>query len=172
MGHISISLAQAFPELHFEVQDLQVVVDKAKRIPLPSAISERVKFRVHDFFLPQPLSSRDASVFLVRAVLQNHPVRTAQNILRNIASVMKPGALIIINNALLPEPGTLGSRAEAAERARSLFMMQAMNGADRDEEEFRHLIAGVGCELRLREIIRPEGGTMAIIVVEKLEQKM
>lgn len=169
MGHVSIGLAQKFPNLTFEIQDLPVVVAKARKIPLPPEVAERIQFAVHDFFQPQPASSSDALVFLVRAVLQNHPVAIAQSILRNIAMKMKPGALIIINNAILPEPGTVASREEASERARGLFMIQAMNGADRDQAEFESLIAGVGQGVRLREVIKPKRGTMAILVVEKMD---
>lgn len=125
-------------------------------------------YKVQDFFQPQPASSDDASVFLVRLVLQNHSTPAAQAILRNLASVMKSGSVILINNTLMSEPGSVGLREEALERARCLFMMQAMNGIDRDDSEFRTLIQDSNANLRIRNINRPSHGAMAVIVVEKV----
>lgn len=166
-GHASIALAEAYPDLTFEVQDLPGVIAKAKETPLPAAVAGRIAYTVHDFFQPQPASSSDVSVFLVRLILQNHSVSAAQAILRNISSAMKPGAFLVINNTLLPRPGSVGLREEALERARSLFMMQAMNGMDRDEAEFHGLVEGAGAGLKITEIVSPGGGAMAVIVVEK-----
>jgi hypothetical protein len=137
-------------------------------MPLPVAVTGRIVYTVHDFFQPQPSSSSDASVFLVRLILQNHSVSAAQAILRNISASMRPGALLLINNTLLPKPGSVGLREEALERARSLFMMQAMNGMDRDETEFHALVEGANAGLKIKEIKSPGGGAMAVIVVEKI----
>ena len=134
---------------------------------MPAAVAGRITYLAQDFFKPQPPSSSDASVFLVRLILQNHSVSAAQAILRNISSVMRPGAFLLINNTLLPQPGSVGLREEGLERARSLFMMQAMNGMDRDEVEFHALVEGAEAGLKIREIASPGGGVMAVLVVEK-----
>ena len=68
----------------------------------------------------------------------------------------------------MPEPGSIGAREEALERARCLFMMQAMNGVDRDEAEIRALIEGDELGLRVKAINKPGIRAMAVIVVEKL----
>ncbi|OQV07453.1 hypothetical protein CLAIMM_11883 isoform 2 [Cladophialophora immunda] len=167
-GHVSIALARAFPNLTFTVQDLPVVVSKATSSPLPPEIRDRIVFTSHDFFEPQPAASSRASVFLVRMVVQNHPRTAAQTILRNIASAMKPDALILLNNHILPEPGTVGLRDEARDRSRSLFMMQAMNGGDRDEEEFRELVEGAGAGLAVQEVVKRKGSALGLIVIKKL----
>lgn len=80
---------------------------------------------------------------------------------------MKPSARILLNNHLLPEPGSVGVRKEALERARDLFMLQAMNGADRDEAGFKDLVEGAGCGLRVREV-RKGTGALGLIVVERV----
>ena len=109
-----------------------------------------------------------ASIFLLRLIVQNHPKTAAQTILRNIASVMNPDALILLNNRILPDPGTVGLQDEALDRARSLFMMQAMNGADREEEEFRQLVEGSGAGLVVQDIMKRENSALSLIVVRKL----
>ena len=166
-GHASIALAQAFPKLAFTVQDLPIVIGRATSSPLPPALVGRIRFTPHDFFQPQPPSSSLASVFLLRLIVQNHPKSAAQTILRNVASVMKPGALILLNNCILPDPGTVGIRSEALERSKSLFMMQAMNGGDRGEAEFRELVEGAGAGLRVREVVRRKGSGLGLIIIEK-----
>jgi 6-hydroxytryprostatin B O-methyltransferase len=167
-GHISIALARAFPKLTFTVQDLPHVISKAAPSPLVSEVKDRIRFTSHDFFQLQPPASLLASVFLLRLVVQNHPKTAAQKILRNIASVMKPSALILLNNHILPKPGTAGLRDESRDRSRSLFMMQAMNGGDRDEEEFRELVEGVGAGLRVQEVVKRNGSALGLIVIKKL----
>ncbi len=81
---------------------------------------------------------------------------------------MRPGALILLNNRILPEPGTVGARDEALGRARSLFMMQAMNGAEREEDEFRELVEGNGAGLVVQEVVKREGSALSLIVVRKV----
>lgn len=100
-------------------------------------------------------------------VVQNHADTAAQTILRNIAPVMKPGARILLNNIILPDPGTTGLREEALDRAKSMFMMQAMNGADRGEEEVRELVEGCGAGLTVQEVVRRQGSALGLIIVEK-----
>ena len=52
-------------------------------------------------------------------------------------------------------PGTIGPRVEALDRAKSMFMMQAMNGADRGKKEFRELVVeGCGPGLTVQEVVQ------------------
>ena len=80
---------------------------------------------------------------------------------------MKVGAQILLNNVILPDPGTMGLRDEALDRARSMFMMQAMNGAERGEEEIRDLVEGSGAGLTVQEVVKRQGSALGLIVVEK-----
>jgi 6-hydroxytryprostatin B O-methyltransferase len=80
---------------------------------------------------------------------------------------MKAGARILLNNIILPDPGTIGLRDEALDRAKSMFMMQAMNGADRGEDEFRELIEGCGGDLTVQEVVKRQGSALGLIIIQK-----
>ena len=80
---------------------------------------------------------------------------------------MRPGALILLNNIILPDAGTLGLREEALARARSLTMMQTMNGAERDESEIRELVEGSRAGLSVLEVVREEKSALGLIVITK-----
>lgn len=82
---------------------------------------------------------------------------------------MKPGARILLNNIILPDPRTSELREEALDRAKSMFMMQAMNGADRGEQEFRELVAGCEAGLTVQKVVKRQGSALGLIIVEKKE---
>ncbi|KAJ9606818.1 hypothetical protein H2200_008828 [Cladophialophora chaetospira] len=166
-GHASIALAQAFPKLRFTVQDLDPMIIKASHSPLLAGVKDRIRFVFHDYFQPLMRPRAKASVFLLRLVLQIHSKTTAQTILRNIASVMRPGAVILLNNVILPDAGTGELRKEALERAKSLMLMQAMNGADREEAEFRELVEGAGAGLSVKQVVRREKSALGLVVITK-----
>ncbi|KAK5400815.1 hypothetical protein LTR06_011236 [Exophiala xenobiotica] len=127
---------------------------------------KRIQFVSHDFFQPQPPASSLASIFLVRMVVQNHPKTATQTILRNIASVMKMGTdPVEQHHPCRSWDG--GLRDEALDRAKSMFMMQAMNGADRGEEEFRELVEGCVVGLMVQEVVKCQRSALGLIIVQK-----
>ena len=109
-GKYSIALAQSFPDLKFIVQDLPAVVKAvdAKR-PVPSELADRVTFMAHDMFKEQPVS---ADVYLYRWVFHDWPDSYVVKILRQLIPALKPGARVIINDTILPEPNTLSELQE------------------------------------------------------------
>jgi 6-hydroxytryprostatin B O-methyltransferase len=165
-GHISAALAKAYPALTFTVQDLPPMIAKANVSQLSSDIAERIEFVSHNFFHPQPETSRGADVFLLRMILNNWPSSKCEEILTNVAAIMKPGAVMLLNNFMLHEPGTVGKRAEALERARDLFQMAAMNGMERDIGGWNELVGKIA-GLKIRQVIRQPGTSQALIVVDK-----
>jgi hypothetical protein len=46
-------------------------------------------------------------------------------------------------------------------------MMQAMNGGERDEEEFRELVEGDDLGLRVQEIVKRDRSALGLIVIKK-----
>lgn len=94
------------------MQDVEGVVEQG-RSALPSALTERVTFQVHDFFTPQPVS---ADVYLLRFILHDHPDAQAVKILQNLLPVMKKGSRVILNEGVLPEPLSLGRSEERIAR--------------------------------------------------------
>lgn len=107
-GAVSILLAEVFPELRFVVQDLPEVLQGARE-KVPTHITPRIEFVAHDFFMDQPTV---ADVYLLRAILHNWPDEYCVEILRRLVPALKNGARIVINDSIVPEPGTLPLLAE------------------------------------------------------------
>lgn len=105
-GHVSVHLARLFPQLHFIVQDLAEVVEGAS-LTLHEEIShDRLKFMAHDMFTEQPVSG--AEVYLLRYVLHDWGDKYCVEILRKLIPGLKHGAKVVIQDHVLPEPGSMG----------------------------------------------------------------
>ena len=105
-GHVSAFLAGKHPHLRFIVQDLPEVVSESQlTYQIPDTVRDRVSLMASDFFEPQKVS--DADVFLIRHIFHNWSDSYCLKILRNLIPGLKPGAKIVINDQLLPEPNAL-----------------------------------------------------------------
>ena len=107
-GGVSILLAEQFPALNFVVQDLPEVIEGAAD-RLPPSVSHRIKFMAHDFFTDQPVV---AAAYLLRAIFYNWPDAYCVTILQKLIPALQHGSKIIINDSLVPGPGTLPLLAE------------------------------------------------------------
>ena len=109
-GKYSITLARMFPNLKFIIQDLPAVIKAvdAKK-PVPNDLEDRVTFMAHDMFTEQSVS---ADVYLYRLVFHDWPDTYVVKILRQLIPALKPGARIIINDTILPEPNVLSELYE------------------------------------------------------------
>ena len=109
-GKYSMALAQSFPDLRIIVQDLPAVVRAvdAKR-PVPLELADRVTFMAHDMFVEQPVC---ADIYLYRWVFHDWPDAYVVKILRQLIPALKPGARVLINDTILPEPNTLSELQE------------------------------------------------------------
>lgn len=108
-GHVSADLAQRFPQLRFVVQDMPEVVKGAEE-SLPEEVAGRVSFASHDMFTEQPV--RDAEVYLLRYVLHDWPDKYCVRVFQQLIPALKRGAKVVIQDHLLPEPGSLGMLQE------------------------------------------------------------
>ena len=107
-GGVSILLAEAFPKLTFVVQDLPEALKGAKD-KVPAAVKDRITFMEHDFFTDQPV---EGDVYLLRAIFHNWPDAYCLKILQKLVPALRNGAKLVINDSLVPEPGTLSLLAE------------------------------------------------------------
>jgi O-methyltransferase len=89
-GRLSFALAEKYSDLTFMVQDQP---EMGKHIEYPPHLKDRVSFKVHDFFTPQPIV---AEVYLLGAVLHDWPDNRAIEIIQNLVPAMKDGARIIL----------------------------------------------------------------------------
>jgi hypothetical protein len=103
-GHVSVHLAQEFPHLRFIVQDMHEVIEGAEA-KIPEGLKDRVELMVHDMFTQQPVEGAD--VYLLRYVLHDWPDKYCIKVLQELVPSLKKGAKIVIQDHLLPEPGTL-----------------------------------------------------------------
>lgn len=102
-GRISVALAERFPDLDLLVEDMGMNEQEA-HAAVPTHLKPRVNFRVHDMFLPQPVS---ADVYYIRQVLHDWPDKYSIKVLRQQIPALKKGAKLLLNESLLPEaPGS------------------------------------------------------------------
>ena len=107
-GHVSIELAKSFPSLKFIVQDRPEVISGAQA-KVPPGLQSRVTFMAHDFLNEQPV---EANCYLFRRIFHNWPDAYCVRILQNLIPALQPGARIVINDNVMPEPNTVGLIAE------------------------------------------------------------
>ena len=103
-GAMSYALAERLPHLTCVVQDLPEVAAKASK-SVPPELAHRVSFMPHDFFTQQPVVGAD--MYLFRWVMHDWSDKYAINILRALIPALKYGARVVINEFVLPEPGTM-----------------------------------------------------------------
>ena len=101
---MSIRLASSFPNLHFIIQDLASAVDSGASTLSPE-LSNGLKFMPHEFFTPQPF--RGADVYLFRCFFHNWSDDYCSKIIRSPIPALKKGAMIVIEDNILPEPDTI-----------------------------------------------------------------
>ena len=109
-GHVSVAIAQRHRHLSFVVQDLPEVIEMAT---LPDDVDEgvrkRVRFEVHDFLTDQ---TTQGEVFLLRWILHDWPDQYVIRILRHLRPALRPGNKILVNDQLMPEPGSVATVVE------------------------------------------------------------
>lgn len=149
----------------FVVQDLRENVDrgKAAAAQLPADIASRISFQEHDFFKAQPVHG--AEVYLLRMILHDWADADAVAILRELVGAMGSGSRLVIMDSVLPRPGSMSSTQERMLRARDMTMLEAFNSLERDEEDWRRLLATVDQGLTLRSIKEPRGSALSLLDV-------
>lgn len=107
-----------------------------------SDLDGRVQFMQHDFFKPQPIGG--ASAYLIRQVLHNWNDQDCITILRCLVPALEksaPETPLLINDTLLPEPGSVSRYEEHNLRQMDIMMMIALGAKQRSERDFKDLLA-------------------------------
>ncbi|KAK1757793.1 S-adenosyl-L-methionine-dependent methyltransferase [Echria macrotheca] len=157
-GGIALALAERLPGVKFVVQDTPQVVGGA-----PKNANDRVSFQAHDFFTEQPVYGAD--IYLLRQILHNWSDKYCRKILGALIPALKPGAKVVINDHVLPEPGVLSLFEERAARQHDMRMWPLFNGKERDEDDWRAVLASTDSRFKITEIIRTKGSELQIIEV-------
>ncbi|KAI0869651.1 S-adenosyl-L-methionine-dependent methyltransferase [Hypoxylon argillaceum] len=160
-GHVAIELAANFPQLDITVQDMDKVVDKAEE-GLPEQLRDRVKFEAHDLFAEQ---TTPADLLLFRWVLHNWSDKHCLQILRAQLPVLKPNARIIIQDVIMPEPGTIPVWKEKDLRSSDLDMAAVFNSQERTLQDWKTLLLEANPRFVVNATKEPKGSALGIIEV-------
>ena len=155
--------------MHITVQDLPATLSRIPSpSPYPDTVTSRLSFQSHDFLTSQPPNTAD--VFFLRKILHDWPLNEAQQILGHIAAAMKPGAVVVVMDIILPVLGTgLGGWVEARLRVKDLTMAQSFNSGEREMDDWLKLVEGTRPGLRLVRVEQPKDSVMAGLILEKDE---
>ncbi|KAK5996560.1 Chlorophenol O-methyltransferase [Cladobotryum mycophilum] len=135
-GFVSVTIAEAFPYLSFDVQDLPGMRMPAMMTQIPKHLTNRIKLTSHDFFTKQPVS---ADAYLFRHIFHAFSDKYAINILRALVPALKPGARIIINDIVLPAPGEFSRAEEKSIRTMDVLMKTVCNAGEREVADWMNL---------------------------------
>ena len=106
-GPVAIAIAERFSDITCIVQDRPEVIADAKT---PAGLEQRVTFQAHDFFTEQPVKGAD--VYYFRWIFHDWADKYAAKILQALIPALKPGARIVINEYIVPDPGLIPLQME------------------------------------------------------------
>lgn len=89
---------------------MEPVIPAAKE-EVPADLAGCVQFMTHDFLTEQPVQGAD--VYFFRWIFHNWSDKYCVKILKSLIPALKPGAKIVINDNVLPQPGVLSQWQEA-----------------------------------------------------------
>ncbi|KAH5554022.1 hypothetical protein HBI26_235210 [Parastagonospora nodorum] len=137
-GHDSAALARKFPNLKIVVEDLPEVATVFEK-EFPHDLRDRVSFKTHNMFDPQPVS---ADIYMLKWVLHDWPDVESVAVLRALIPALKPGARILFIDYVgkrSPSEIVLPRSIEAHGTATDLRMMTMFNAAERPAEAFKEI---------------------------------
>lgn len=108
-GHVSIAVAEAYPNIRCIVQDMPATIASGQA-QLPPNLKERVSFMAHSFWDEQPV--KDADIYYFRWIFHDWSDAYAVKILRQLVPALKAGSRVLINDICVPPPGTLSAYKE------------------------------------------------------------
>ncbi|PQE13898.1 O-methyltransferase protein [Rutstroemia sp. NJR-2017a BBW] len=158
-GHISIELAQTYPNLNIILQDLPKVLEGVKE-KLPSNLNDRIEIMPHDFFTEQPIQ---ADAYLFSQIFHDWPEAECIKILRTLIPKLRPGAKVVCYDHLLPEPGTAPILRERAARDMDMIMFSLFNSRERDADDWDHLFRSADARFGQVKAWVPEGSRLGIV---------
>ncbi|KAK4451383.1 S-adenosyl-L-methionine-dependent methyltransferase [Podospora aff. communis PSN243] len=157
-GFIALGLAPRLPSAKFIVQDQPNVIAGA-----PKDADPRVEFQVHDFLTEQPVVGAD--VYIFRQIFHDWTDSGCRKILSAMIPALKPGARIIINDSIMPAPGTVSPAKEAVLRHSDLMMWRMFNAKERDEDDWRAVVEGTDKRFKILRVFTPPGTYLGIVEI-------
>ncbi|KAF3025036.1 hypothetical protein E8E14_014352 [Neopestalotiopsis sp. 37M] len=159
-GFVCVALARKYPSMKFVVQDLEPVIEEAKK-NVPSDVADRVSFMVHDFFEPQPVSGAD--FYFLRWIFHNWSDKYCIKILRSLIPSLRQGAKVIVSEAILPGPGEIPNGMEGRLRSFDLVMTSIQNARERELNDWIALFHEADARFEFEGVTRPPGSNHSLI---------
>ncbi|KAH7304182.1 S-adenosyl-L-methionine-dependent methyltransferase [Stachybotrys elegans] len=138
-GSVAIDLAGKFDNIKLiVVQDAPPVIQGADSA-VPDALKERIQFMPHDLFGTQKVQ---ADVYFFRMILRSWGDQYAVKILQAQIPILRPGAKILIHDAILPGPDSASPLwRERVLRSVDMALKFYFNSYDRHLDEWKALLA-------------------------------
>lgn len=121
---------------------------------VPEHLSARVELTAHDCFKPQPV---EAEVYFFRQVFHALSDKYAVTALKALVPVMRPGARVVINDYILPQPGVLPQSDEKSVRTMDLLMRTVCNAREREAGDWKALFEQADVRFRWRGATKTPG---------------
>lgn len=155
-----MAIYDLYPHVKATVQDIGSTVTTA-RAKLPPKYHEAITIEEHDFFQPQQTV---ADCYILRFILHNWSDEKAQEIIRNLAPALRPGAWLLVMDHVLPtRPHEVHPLMERIIRNMDVTMLGLMAGRERTEDDYRRLLREVDPRLQLRSSNCPVGSALTLL---------
>ncbi|OTA58430.1 S-adenosyl-L-methionine-dependent methyltransferase [Hypoxylon sp. EC38] len=152
-GHVSMMLAGLFPRLSFVVQDGSTAMLAEGQKLLTDDIRDRISFSQQNFFQPQ--TYRNAAAFLLRQCAHNWCDSDVVTMFKCLVPGLEgsdPNTPLLINDIVLPEPGTWARHAERAVRDLDMLMLVGFGSKERTAAEFDALLKAADSRYVIRNV--------------------
>ncbi|RYP28273.1 hypothetical protein DL767_007293 [Monosporascus sp. MG133] len=163
-GHVSIILAQEFPQLSFVVQDeTDDMLAQGQKL-LTDDVRDRVYFAKASFFEPQPY--KGAAAYLLRQCVHNWADHDVVTMFKSVVPGLEgsaPNTPLLINEIVLPEPGTVPRYWEREMRQADMVMMVSFGAKQRTKAEFDALLKEADPRYEIRKV--HERGALGLLEV-------
>lgn len=165
-GHVAIELAKFYPHLKIAVQDGDAAMLAIGPKLLSDSVRGRISFTHANFFEPQ--QHLGASAYLIRQCTHNWADHHVVKILKAIVPGLEgsaPGTPLLINDMIMPEPGSEVARLWERERRQADMVMLVCYGAkQRTISEFNALLKEADPRYVLRKV-HGEKGALGLLEV-------
>ncbi|TEY28929.1 hypothetical protein BOTCAL_0989g00010 [Botryotinia calthae] len=159
-GIFAMALAKQHSNLKVVVQDMAFMMGLLKLEHPSKELKGKVTFEPHDFFAPQTTS---ADVFCFRWTYRNWAYKYSILALKAQLPVLKPGNRLIIQDNILPEPGTGPAWREKAARSGDLSLATSFNSRDRTVADWKKLVQEADPSFVFMNFTLPKGSALGIL---------
>ncbi|KAL4934950.1 hypothetical protein BDV06DRAFT_229279 [Aspergillus oleicola] len=162
-GFASFALAEAYPKLSFVVQDQTHTITEEAKAAVPAHLKSRVRLEAHSILDPQYVQ---ADVYFFRWVFHGFADKYAVQVLRAMVPVLKRGARIVINDGVIPDPGTVPWMEYRSIRCMDLLGQAVNNTGERSVGDWAELFRKADPRFKWLDAWKPPKSTMWFVEAE------